>query len=210
MKEVEEQRSSKPLKIIFISLLVLAILGTALWMYGYTRKHSVDVKIAGVNYQLGEENNSNVQAETVTIKGHWSRSLKGVRTFKGTIDFANRQIPVPEEESREVTVRFTEKGYGPVVYFYIDNRNKWDVKPKIHHDGDLFVNSDFSSVSYIILSETRNVSESGTVKRSWDGDSGLMFAGPATTREQALAISNALMEQYFTHQSYENGRFILK
>lgn len=179
-------------------------------MYGYTRKHSVDVKIAGVNYQLGEENSSNVQAETVTIKGYWSRSLKGVRTFKGTIDFANRQIPVPEEESREVTVRFTEKGYGTVAYIYLDNRNKWDIKPKIYHDGSLFVNSDFSSVSYIIMSETGAVTESGAVKKSWDGDSGLMFAGPATTREQALAISNELMEKYFTHQSYENGRFIMK
>jgi len=207
---MEEPRNKRPLKIVFILLLIIAILGTAVWMYGYTRKHAVDVRIDGVNYQLGEENSSNVQAETVTIKGYWSRSLKGIRTFKGTIDFANRPIPVPEEENREVTVRFTDKGYGTVVYIYVDNRNKWNVKPIIYHDGALFVNSDFSEVSYLIMGETRNMSESGAVSKSWDADSGLMFAGPATTREQALAISNDLMEEHFTHQGFENGRLIMK
>ncbi|MFF2890186.1 hypothetical protein [Paenibacillus sp. NPDC057967] len=178
-------------------------------IYEYTRKHPVDETIEGVNYQLGAENSGNVQAETVRIKGHWSRSLKGIRTFKGTFEFANRDIPVPEE-SREVIVRFSKEGYGPVVYQYLDDTNKWEVRTKFFNDGIMFANSDFSSVVFMIPSEDKVESESISNGRYWSGENGLMFAGPATTREQALAISNALTEKHFTRHGFVNKRFILE
>ncbi|REK76803.1 hypothetical protein [Paenibacillus paeoniae] len=201
------QRYRKPLKVGLISLVLLAIVIAIGSIYEYTRKHLVDVTIQGVNYQLGAQNSDNVNTEIVTIKGEWSRSWKGLRTFKGTIDFANRTIPVPEE-SREVTVRFDRNGYGAITYNYLELVNERDVKPRGYSDGAFFASSDFNSVSFLLHTEVN--SEEGLRSSYWDGGEGLMFAGPATTREQALTISNELMEQYLTNPEFLNGRFFLK
>jgi hypothetical protein len=165
------------------------------------------VTIKGVNYQLGPDNSEVLQPETLTIKGTWSRSLKGIRTFKGTVTFEHDSIPVPQE-SRETTVRFTPEGFGVVSYIYLENTSSGGVMPRAYSYGVLFANSDFSSVTFQRMREDE-VTTGKSPGRGWNGRDGLMFAGPATTRDQALIISNDLMKKHLNN-NYVGGQYVLK
>jgi hypothetical protein len=199
--------SENPRKIILISLSILIIVTTLVYIYMVTYKRSIDVTIQGVNYQLGPENINNVKPETVSIKGSWSKSLNGLRTFKGTITFAHDTIPVPEE-SRETTILFDKNGYGPIMYGYFETSSSGVVMPRTYSYGVLFVNSDFSSVTYLKMRVV--IAKDGSTGGEWNGGDGLMFAGPATTREQALMISNELMKKHLQNVNYAGGHFVLK
>jgi hypothetical protein len=201
------KQSQKPLKIVLISLLILTIFITLVYIAFKTSGHSIDVTIHGVNYQLGPENSNNVQPETVSIKGTWSRKLNGLRTFKGTITFAHDTIPVPEE-SRETTISFDRNGYGPIMYAFFETSSSGVAMPRTYSYGVLFANSDFSSVTYLKMREV--VAKDGSTGGEWNGGDGLMYAGPATTREQALMISNELMQKHLQNDNYIGGHFDLK
>lgn len=65
------QRNRK--RVILIALLLLG--ATAItYVALLTPAHKVDVTIQGLNYQLGIENRDNVQSESVTLKGYWTRA----------------------------------------------------------------------------------------------------------------------------------------
>lgn len=70
-------------------------------------------------------------------------------------------------------------------------------KPKTFSNGVLFANSDFSSITYL-------------PRGGWDGEDGLMFAGPAITREQALIISNEVMKKFIKNSRYWRWSLCLK
>jgi hypothetical protein len=54
------------------------------------------------------------------------------------------------------------------------------------------------------------VAKDDSMGGEWNGGVGLMFAGPATTREQALMISNELMKNHLQNVNYAGGHFVLK
>jgi hypothetical protein len=201
------KQSQKPLKIVFISLLLLTIVITLVYIALNMYSRSIDLSIQGVKYQLGPENGNYVQPETVRIKGNWSRSLNGLRKFKGTITFAHDLIPVPKE-SLETTIRFDKNGYGPIMYAYFETSDSGVAMPRVYSYGTLFANADFSSVTFLKMREV--VAKDGTNGGEWNGSDGLMFAGPATTREQALMISNVLMQKHLQNDNFVGGHFDLK
>ncbi|CAM3536544.1 hypothetical protein PALU110988_27845 [Paenibacillus lupini] len=190
-----------------LSLLILVIGGISVWYIAWTRSHLVDTTIVGVNYQLGGTNADNTQPETVTLKGSWSRNVKGLRTFKGTITFANDTIPVPED-SRKTTIHFDKNGYGPIIYGYFDESVSGIGVPLTYGYGVLFASSDFSKVTFLRMKEAATVDNS--TRSGWNGEDGLMFAGPAMNREQALEISNELMKKHLKNPGYVDGQFVLK
>ncbi|TXK84353.1 hypothetical protein [Paenibacillus sp. N3.4] len=201
------KKSVNPLKIILFSLMAMTIILTLVDIVWVTYTRSIDVTIQGVNYQLGAENSNDVQSESVRIKGSSSRSLNGLRTFKGTITFAHDTITVPEE-SREAVIHFDKNGYGPVIYGYFETSSSGVVMPRVYNSGVLFADSDFRSVTFLRMKEV--VAKDGSKGGGWNGGDGLMFAGPATTREQALIISNELMKRHLQNADYVGGHFILK
>ncbi|SDW08674.1 hypothetical protein [Paenibacillus sp. CF384] len=197
----------KQLKIVIISLLLVAFVIAISYIGLNMYSRSIDVSIQGVNYQLGPENGSNIQPETVRLKGKWSRSLKGIRKFRGTITFAHETIPVPKE-SLETTIRFDKNGYGLIIYTYFEKSGSMNVKPRIYTYGALFANADFSAVTFTKFREVATKDDSKGSE--WNGGDGLMFAGPAATRVQALRISNELMQKHLRDDSYIGGQFVLK
>jgi hypothetical protein len=172
-------------------LLILLIVIGVVYIAVVTHARSINTTIRGVNFQLGTEHIINVQPETVSIKGSLSKGLNGLRTFKGTVTFDHDSIPVPKE-SRGTTIYFDKDGYGPINYGYIENSGSKDAKPKTFGYGILFANSDFSSITYLS-------------RDGWNGDDGLMFAGPTTTRKQALIISNELMKKFLQESILARG-----
>lgn len=137
-------------KYTLVSLIMLVAI-VVVYIAVLTHARSINTTIRGVNFQLGTEHIDNVQPEAVSIKGSLSRSLNGLRTFKGSITFEHDTIPIPKE-NRDTTIHFDKNGYGPIVYGYIENSGTKDAQPKTFSNGVLFANSDFSSITYLQLS----------------------------------------------------------
>ena len=136
-------------KYTLVSLIMLVAI-VVVYIAVLTHARSINTTIRGVNFQLGTEHIDNVQPEAVSIKGSLSRSLNGLRTFKGSITFEHDTIPIPKE-NRDTTIHFDKNGYGPIVYGYIRFRNK-RCPTKNFFQRCFISNSDFSSITYLQLS----------------------------------------------------------
>ena len=177
--------------LLFLFLLfVIVVVNIAL----LTHDKSINTTIHGLNFQLGTEHISNVQPETINIKGSLSKSLNGIRTFKGSITFEHDLNPIPKD-SGDAIIYFDENGYGPINYGYIEKSGTNDAQPKTFSNGVLFANSDFTLITYL--------------PRTWNAQDGLMFAGPAPTRQQALIISNELMKKFLKSVDTGDSPFVL-
>ena len=197
-------------RIARIILTTLLISITLLWGLYYVIGvvgRSIDVTIDGANYQLGAEHISQVAPESVHFHGKVFRDMNGLRTFKGTISFVHHTIVFPIG-AEATTIHFDHYGYGPIMYGYFEVGISRVAIPRIYNNGVLFVNSDFSEVTVLRMMDI--VAKDGSVGKSWSAEDGFMFAGPATSREQALNISNKLMKKYLTNSGYAGGQFVLK
>lgn len=181
-------------KYVLLFLILIIVIG-AVYAAAVTQARSIDTVVNGVNFQLGTEHSGYLQPETVRIKGKVSTGLNGLRTFTGTITFDHDSIPVPEE-NRQTAIHFDKDGYGPVAYGYIENLGTAAAKPETFGYGVLFANSDFSSVAFL-------------PRGGWNGADGVMFAGPAAARDQALRISNELMKKFLQRVDTGNGPYVL-
>ncbi|TYP74581.1 hypothetical protein [Paenibacillus methanolicus] len=68
----------------------------------------------------------------------------------------------------------------------------------------------YSLLLLTMLLHTKEAGADEAAGGSWNGEDGLMFAGPASTREEALAVSNDLMAPYLKQLMRDQGGFVLK
>lgn len=191
------------------TLLLLPLVAIAIVIYGvvFLQPREIHMTIEGVNYQLGAENSGGVQPESVTINGKLTRSWTGRRTFQGTIGSAGGTIDMPKNGGA-VTVHFERNGYGPIVNGGIEHAGTAEAKPFVDTYGILFASKDFNSAT-ILLHTPEPGAEEGA-GGGWNGEDGFMFAGPATTREEALAVSNDLMATFLKQLMQDQGGYVLK
>lgn len=168
---------------IFIGILLAAALA---WAFIYTYPRQLTVTMQGVMYQLGEVHKDEVSPTAISVHGELKRSILGVRTFQGTIDIEGENIPVPEE-NRELELRFSKQGETQLFYRYFNNGS---IKQFLY--GILFINKDFSKIA--IMKYQRNPDGNGG---SWNGGDGYMISAPAQNREEALEISNELLDDSY-------------
>lgn len=205
-RDMAQKSSSYSIKTGIILALIILAAAVLVFFVLRTGSQTIHTTIDGTSYQLGTE--EHVMQDTVIIDGKVSTDWLGKRTFKGTIILQNNHdIPVPKE-SRKVTIPFQKNGYGSIVYQFIQKNSDGSVTPEHYDDGAIFANSDFSKVTLIRLDHS--VSTDGAAHGSWSAADGLMFAGPAATRDEALKLSNDLMSEYLTNESDPNGRFTLQ
>ncbi|PZD97087.1 hypothetical protein DNH61_04130 [Paenibacillus sambharensis] len=158
---------------------------------------SVDTELAGVKYQLevaGEES----EPAAVVIQGKLLTSLIGERVFKGIVQVAGEQIPVPEDQ-RRIEIHFTKDGWGAIMYpYFIYDEHTGAVKDaKVYQSHSIFASKDFSQVTLLLSSPVQQADyEVGTSQSVWNAENGMMLSAPASTRQEALAISNKLMQDF--------------
>jgi hypothetical protein len=180
--------------IITISLTIIVI-GVAWVTYEkYTR--TIELTLSGVKYQLGTEGSkSGTEPATVVIQGKLHTSLKGGRIFKGVVSIAGEQIPVPQDQ-RKLEIHFSREGWGAMSYpYFIYDEQGTAVKTEIYQSHLIFANKDFTQVTFLIATPNQK-SEDKNRQTVWNADNGFMLSAPATTREEALALSNKLMRDY--------------
>lgn len=169
-------------KLILIVLLILglgAIVGTLM----YSMPKSVSLRLEGLEYRLGEANRDEVNPIVLVIDGRLKRSLFGNTTFTGQLYVEGEQLPILKGW-REVSLSFIDDKFAFLGYF-----TAIDGVPMHYGYGSLFVNRDFSAFTISKYErETPDASHSG-----WSSEDGKMVTAPASTRAEAIELSNALM-----------------
>lgn len=179
-----------------IGLTVILLCGIAVGIYTFPR--SIDVTLHGVKYQLGADGaKAGTESATVVIHGVSRMSIWGDRTFKGRVTVVGENIPVPEDQ-RDLEIHFMRDGYGPMSYGYVERVNG-KTMPKVYGYHTLFANKDYSEVTLLVMTPVKMAN--GEEGKSWSPDDGFMIAAPASNREDALALSNKRMDDYFDHPS---------
>lgn len=174
------EMGKKGLIIFGISLLVLLEISFFVWYYS---PKPINRTLEGVAYQLGEDNKS-VEPVVIRVNGEFKRNFDATKTFSGRIDIEeDEEIPIPYEE-RELTIRFR------------DYRGSFDYGRFISGSylyGTIYINSDFTELT--IAKYTPHPEDSN--RGGWNSGDGLMISAPASSREEALHISNELMKDHF-------------
>lgn len=70
-------------------------------------------------------------------------------------------------------------------------------KAEIYQSHIIFANKDFSQVTLLLKTpDQQSEYENGATQSVWNAENGKMLLAPASTREEALALSNKLMREY--------------
>ncbi|TLS50122.1 hypothetical protein EMG79_27630 [Klebsiella pneumoniae] len=188
--------------IVSFSLIVI-IFGVVWVMYMKpTLNIDVDLELAGVKYQLGSE--GTMEPATVVIQGKLHTNLKGERVFTGVVQVVGEEIPVPQDQ-RKVEIRFSGDGWGSIAYPYFIYDERGAAKDaKIYHSHSIFANKDFSQVALLLKTPGQQSDpEGGNPQALWNSENGMMLSAPASTREEALALSNKLMVEFLKGKQLE-------
>ena len=165
----------------FLIVIITAIVCSVMIASWYFTPKQINKTMHGFSYQLGnEESGENID---IKINGELRKTFTGKKIFKGIIDIEGIDYPMTPQE-REVEMNFVEN-QDFMVYKYIDKEDS-DYKPEMFNLGAIHINNTFSQLTI------RKIDKDG----SWNGNNGLMITAPATDRNEALKISNELLEDY--------------
>lgn len=158
----------------------------------------IDLQLEGIKYQLGSEGaKSGAEPATVVIQGKVHTSWKGERVFKGVVQIEGEHIPVPEDQ-RGVEIHFFKNGWGSIAYPYFIYDERGAVKDIITYPShSIFANRDFSQVTLLLSTPgQQSAPEDRKSHSAWNSENGMMLSAPASTREEALQLSNKLMGEF--------------
>lgn len=152
----------------------------------YTHPRQIVQNIEAVEFQLGKNAEQTIMPVRIEIDGHLIRSITGAKHFDGSIQLFSDDKRLTDEKSYTQIV-FNLSGGGVLVYDETANG-----VPKLNSYGLIFIDKDFSSVTI-----AKHVTENGeTNTKSWEATRGMMIAGPASSREEGLRVSNTLMADF--------------
>lgn len=154
-------------------MVFICIIGLVSFVVWYSIPKEINQAMDGMVYEVGSKSNQINKEVSITIKGKLYRKIFNQDRFKGTIDIKGEVPTNIILDKKQVEVVFIENRglllFGDTPF------------------GFIYINRDFSEVS-IIVSEL-NESERGR----WDPQDGILISGPATSRKEALNISNELI-----------------
>lgn len=180
-------------KLSFISMIIiLTTLAIVIVINLYPKE--VKINAQGIKYRLGTEHLESEKLLNVNIEGKLYKSISGERRFKGTIDIVGEEIPVPLDQ-RKLDIPLTNDGWGAISYPYFVYRkvDGGTDSTGIYHYGSLVINNDFSKVT-ILVSDRNLLNDNESV--AWSSENGQMITIPASSRLEAISISNEIMEPF--------------
>ncbi|MGF7050650.1 hypothetical protein J2T13_005200 [Paenibacillus sp. DS2015] len=180
-------------KLTFISIIIILIaLAIVIVINLYPKE--VKINAQGIIYRLGTEHLESVKLVNVNIEGKLYKSISGERRFKGTIDIEDEEIPVPLDQ-RKLEIPITSDGWGAISYPYFVYRSSdgGTESTGIYQYGSLVINNDFSKVT-ILVSDRNQLNDNES--EVWSAENGQMITVPATSRSEAISISNEIMELF--------------
>jgi len=156
--------------VILISGYVVMSIGTKL-----------DVELVGIRYRLGEDNIKYEESVTLKFEGRYVNSFFK-RSFIGDIYINSYKLNKINNSKTQIT--FNEHNSAQL---YDTNHNN-----DIILTDRIYINDDFTKVAICV---GESFDEDSTSK-SWNSSTGLIIAAPASNREQALMVSNEVMNAF--------------
>lgn len=183
-------------KLVFTWMIVIV-----LPLYIYARwPISLNMDYPAVRYRLGVENKGEVSQIHVSINGKIKKDFLLRKRFKGYIDISGIDDlniePVKIQYSDvELDMRIDDFNRGSLTYF--------DYKKHLqsHSPGTIYFDPTFSNLTIGLYEFTKG--SDGTKHGSWSGSDGITVSAPATNREEALAITNAIFKEMNDKASFE-------
>lgn len=158
-------------------LVLICIVGFVSFVVWYSVPKEINQAFDGIVYGVGSKSNQINKEVTIAIKGKLYRKFFNQDRFKGTIEINGEVPPNIIIYKKQIEVVFIENRgtllFGDSPY------------------GFLYINKDFSELSIIVHELIE--SERGSASYRWDPKDGLLISGPATSRKEALNISNELI-----------------
>ena len=168
------RRLIKHLKQHWLKYIIIPVLYFGLLAYLVSlSKDNFHHTITGITYRLGDE--SSFEVSEIEFIGRRTKSLLRKGKFEGIVIFGEHELEVSlflDNDNSDVLVGWTPDYDNDVI-------------------GRLYSNNNFEQIT-ICIHEKK-----GFNSKSWNSDTGLMFSGPATNREEALEISNDLIHRKF-------------
>lgn len=186
------------MKKLTVFLIILILIAIAVFVGINLSPKDVHISAQGFKYKLGNGNTESGKIVNVNVEGKLHKSLTGKRTFKGTLNIEGEDIPVPADQ-RQLNMPISQDGWGVISYPYFEYKRASDGSPEavnnthIYQYGSLFINSDFSKVT-ILVSDQKESDGSGA--SSWSAEDGQMITAPASSRSEAIRLSNELMKDF--------------
>lgn len=160
-------------KVLLVLAAVVLVLVGGVVVYTYPRH--VAETLAGVQYRVVQGHARRVIPVRVTLDGTLRRSIFGNLTFRGTVGIKGATRP-NSNNTRQLTMQFTD-GMGIITYAYFTQG-----QPMVNTYGAMFINGGVSKLTIL--------------EGSWTTVNGLTISAPASTRSQAVAMSNLLMKKF--------------
>lgn len=178
--------------ILLFTIIILTTLAVVIVANFYPKE--VKINAQGIKYRLGTEHDESEKLVNVNIEGKLYKKISGERRFEGTIDIEGEEIPVPKDQ-RKLNIPITNDGWGAISYPYFTYRKEDNgvASTNIYQYGSLVINNDFSKVT-ILVSDQNQVKGNGGI--SWSEEDGQMITVPASSRAEAIHISNEIMELF--------------
>jgi hypothetical protein len=170
---------------LFISLFII-LSAAALW-YSYPKQ--IHKTFDGVLYQIGTENN-NVERVTIKVDGQLKKSPFGAKSFRGKIKINKEILPTAESDQEYIEINFGFAGEGGVIQNWEYNKNPL-TSIGLYSYGLLYIDDKFNELT---IAKYDNPREQNGVM--WNGDDGYVISAPASTRSEALEITNRLMDRF--------------
>lgn len=157
---------------ISIPLILVAILIASI-VYVIPKK--INTTMTGLKYRLGSEYADDLEEYTFTFEGQLQRRIFSHNSFDGYITIKTKE----NEESNYGSIAFNK--HAGSVYF--DEYEGYLFHVKFN---EFFLNNNMTKMSIRLY----KIDEEDSSHSSWDGADGYIIAAPASTREEALDISN--------------------
>lgn len=168
-------------KIIFIIILCLGAF--SVW---YFVPKQYKTTLEGVYYQLG--NDKVFERIKIHLDGTLKNRIDGKKTFIGTVNFEGKELPRTPQDRTELELHYHGDHIGSIFsgFRIIDEAGR--VEADIFNFGTVYANAKFSQITITMLTGENN--------RTWSPSNGFMITAPANNREEAIKISQKLMDKF--------------
>lgn len=189
-------------RIFSILSIILIIIFAIVYIYHYTKPKEIYIKTEGVIFRLGDENQFLEKTE-IELVGEIKRHLFEDPLFTGKIKFDGNVLKNHAYEF-SLNERIVGDKYEIFNFFlwkdkisksYIGSVNSHYYNSNVDKPlkiSDIHINKEYDKLCLTIV-ELCSKSENGS-SYGWNSGTGLVFASPAATRDEALEIAKHFLE----------------
>ncbi|MCK5811692.1 MAG: hypothetical protein KAG94_02225 [Clostridiales bacterium] len=161
--------------IIFVILLMLII----------HLPRNIQRDFLGVQIKAGEKNDETFEYVLLHFDGRFQKAFLTQASFVGYVVLESNG----DVAEGEVNIRFHPELGGYLVFYSTDSSVQNNI-------GSIFIDSNFKQVTITVAEPV----EGNLSRIHWSSDDGLIICAPASTREEAIIMSNDLMKNYLENK----------